>query len=313
MRRIAVLTIWMLCGFFVGLPCARAGQGQTGWPHAETEAAEPPPRLFAFAQALLETGEYYRAVGEFQRFLFFQPQHPLASQAQLRIALAYFCGERWLQAFEVFRQVTRVASDPAVREVAALWMAESLARRGTHEDALRLYREVIATYPGTPTAWRGAYLRAWSLLWLRQWAEARQAFATIAETSPYYTSAQRLAAVLAPPPDLPRRSPTVARVLSTVLPGAGQIYSGHVVDGLIGLGVHSALIAGTSGAILAGLEGAGGIGAFFTWGFYRAQMGNAAASARAFNVQAEERFIGQLAAQERRFLQAYLVPVPCAS
>jgi len=312
MRTLAVLAAWILCGIAASLPCAHAGQSQSDSSRPQTETAEARPPLFAFAQSLFETAEYYRAVGEFQRFLFFQPQHPLASQAQLRIALAYFCGERWLQAFEVFRQVTRVAADPAVREAAALWMAEALARRGTHEEALRAYRDVMTAYPGTPTAARAAYLIGWSLLWLRQWEEARQAFVAIAATSPYYASAQRLASVLDPPPALPQRSPMVARILSTVLPGAGQIYNARMLDGLIGLGVHGALIAGTSAAILAGLEGAGGIGAFFTWGFYRAQMVNAAADARAFNVQAEEDFIEQLAAREKRYLRAYLVSVPCA-
>ena len=311
MSRIATVTMWILCGLIVSVPIALSGQTQSIVPrHESTEA---PPRLFAFAQSLFDAGEYYSAVGEFQRFLFFHPQHPLASQAQLHIALAYFCGERWLQALEVFRQVTRVAADPSIREVAALWAAEAMAKRGTHAEAIRLHRDVTTTYRGRPTAKRAAYLLGWSLLWLRQWEEARQAFAAIAETSPYHASAQRLAAALDPLPVLPRRSPTVARVLSTVLPGAGQMYSGDTIDGLIGLGVHGALIAGTTGAILAGLEGAGGIGAFFTWGFYRAQMGNAANSAEMFNVQAEERFIGQLAAQERRFLLAYIIALPCAS
>jgi TM2 domain-containing membrane protein YozV len=102
-------------------------------------------------------------------------------------------------------------------------------------------------------------------------------------------------------------------VLSTVLPGAGQIYIGDTVDGLIGLGVNGALIAGTTGAIMVGLEGAGGIGAFFASGFYRAQMGNAAGSAHDFNARTEARFIEQLAAQERQFLQAHLISIPCAS
>lgn len=311
MSRVAALTVWILCGLFIGLPSGQAGQIPASVSLSATTG--PPPRLFAFAHALFEAGEYYSAVGEFQRFLFFQPHHPLASQAQLHIALAYFCGERWLQAFEVFRQVTRVAVDPSIREAAALWAAEAMAMRGSHEEAVRLYGDVIATYPGRPTAERAAYLVGWSLLWLRHWDEAWQAFAALPETSPYHASAQRLAAALDPPPALPRRSPTVARVLATVLPGAGWIYTGDTLDGLIALGVHGALIAGTTGAILAGLEGAGGIGAFFTWGFYRAQMGNAPISAQAFNVQAEERFIGQLTAQERASLLAYAMSVPCAS
>jgi hypothetical protein len=103
----------------------------------------------------------------------------------------------------------------------------------------------------------------------------------------------------------------VARLLSTVLPGAGQIYTGHTLDGLIGLGLHGALIAGTTGAVIAGLEGAAGISAFFTWGFYQTQMTNAAVLAQDFNVQAEERFIGQLTVQERPFLNTFVRVLPC--
>jgi len=261
---------------------------------------------------LFEAGEYYRAIGEFQRFLFFQPEHPLASEAQLKVGLGFFCGERWAQAFEVFRQVARAAPDPSIRPMAALWMAETRAHAGDDPQAIRLYREVTTEYHGTPVAERAAFLIGWSLVRQRRWVEARQAFAEVDAKSFYHASAQRLAAALNPPPNLPQRSPMLARVLSTVVPGAGQIYTGHPLDGLIGVGVHGALIAGAAGAVMAGLQGAAGIDAFFTWGFYQTQMSNAAVSAREFNVQAEERFIGRLAAQERAFLSAHLPPVPCA-
>jgi TolA-binding protein/TM2 domain-containing membrane protein YozV len=277
--------------------------------HLVSTARQPP--LFAFAQSLYSAGEYYRAIGELQRFLFFQPDHPLASTALLTIGLAYFCGERWLQAFEVFRQVTRTAPDATMRAEAALWMAETRARGGDQVEAIRLYQELVRQYPASVIAQRAAYLRGWGYVQQRQWAEAREAFAQIDPQSPYYASGERLAAVLAIPPELPQRSPTVARVLSTVLPGAGQMYTGHTLDGLIGLGLHGALIAGTIGAIGAGLEGAAGISAFFTWGFYRTQRSYAASLAQEFNVQAEERFIGQLAAQEGPFLHAYAHPLPC--
>jgi hypothetical protein len=192
-------------------------------------------------------------------------------------------------------------------------MGEALARGDNHEEAIRRYRELARQYPSGSAAARAAYLIGWSYVQLRRWPEAYEAFAQVDHQSRYRASAERLAAILHPPPDLPQRSPTVARVLSTVLPGAGQIYTGKTVDGLIGLGLHAAMIAGMSGAAMAGLEGATGIGAFFTWGFYRSQMSNASALAREFNSQAEERFIAYLAAQEATFLQAYMRPLPCAS
>jgi TM2 domain-containing membrane protein YozV len=170
----------------------------------------------------------------------------------------------------------------------------------------------MAGHPGTAVFHRAAYLIGWSLLRQRQWIGARHAFAAIDTESPAHPSAQRLAAALDTPPELPQRSPTIARALSMLLPGAGQIYTGRPLDGIIGLGVHGALIAGTTGAVLAGLEGAAGVGAFFTWGFYRTQLSNAAISARDFNTQAEERFIDQLAAQEHTFLAADPLSIRCS-
>jgi TolA-binding protein len=305
-----VLTLWFLSGLCLSLSTAFAGPSAASSP--PSRSADRAPSLFAFAEALFETGEYYRAIGEFQRFLFFQSEHPLVPRAQLTIGLAFFCGERWLQAFEVFRRVARATPDPFISREAVLWTAETRARSGDHAEAIRLYQELMRQYPESDMAQRAAYLIGWSRMWQRQWTEARGAFARVDPKSPYWDSAERLVAMLDPPPNLPQRSPTLARVLSTVLPGAGQIYTGDTLDGLIGLGLHGALIAGTTGAALAGLEGAAGIGAFFTWGFYRTQMSNAAARARDFNTQAEDRFIGHLAAQERPFLNAYARSLPCS-
>ncbi|MBI3326622.1 MAG: tetratricopeptide repeat protein [Nitrospinae bacterium] len=295
---------WVWCVLYGTLPKISGG--------AQHAAPLQAPPLFGFAQSLFDEGEYYRAIGEFQRFLFFYPGHPLISEAQLRIGMAFFCGERWLQAFEVFRHVAQSTPGTSIGQAAALWMAETRARGGDHARAIHLYADVINRYPGTAASERAAYLIGWSYVRQRQWDEARRALAAIAEESPYHSSAQRLAAALDPPPPFPQRSPTLARVFAMALPGAGQLYAGNPLDGMIGLGVHGALTAGTTGAVLAGLEVAAALGAFFAWGFYRAQLADAAASARAFNSQAEEHFLAQLATQERIFLSAQPLSIHCA-
>jgi TolA-binding protein/TM2 domain-containing membrane protein YozV len=308
-RRVLWRALWFYCGIWCMLPTVLASPSPLASLPLVSTARQPP--LFAFAQSLYAAGEYYRAIGEFQRFLFVQPEHPLASEAQLTIGLAFFCGERWLQAVEVFRQVARTTPNAMMRAEAVLWMAETRTRGGDQVEAIRLYQELIRQYPESVIAQRAAYLIGWSYVQLRQWEEAREAFARIDPQSPYYASGKRLDVALGTPPELPHRSPSVARVLSTVLPGAGQIYTGHTLDGLIGLGLHAALIASTIGAVGAGLEGAAGISAFFTWGFYRTQRSYAASLAEDFNAQAETRFIGQLAAQEGPSLHAYVRPLPC--
>src|SRR2546426_12001182 len=114
----------------LSLPGTLGSSSPLASPHVVSPAPQPP--LFAFAQSLFEAGEYYRAIGEFQRFLFFQPEHPLASEAQLKIGLGFFCGQRWAPAFEVFRQVGRAAPDPSIRPMATLWMAETRAQSGDY-------------------------------------------------------------------------------------------------------------------------------------------------------------------------------------
>ncbi|MBI3327833.1 MAG: tetratricopeptide repeat protein, partial [Nitrospinae bacterium] len=169
------LVLWLLVGALPGFPPGFADEAPP--PSPRLGSSDNTPRLFAFAQALLEEGEYYRAIGEFQRFLFFYAEHPLAPQAQLRIGMAFFCGERWLQAFEVFRRVAQAAPDTPIGQAAALWMAETRAQGGDHSQAIRLYQEVITQYPGTFAAQRAAYLIGWSLLRKHQWTEAHSAMA----------------------------------------------------------------------------------------------------------------------------------------
>ena len=114
MGRMVVFMLWFLSGLCLSLPTVFAGSIAASSP--ASRSGEPAPLLFAFAQSLFDSGEYYRAIGEFQRFLFFQPEHPLTPQAQLTIGLAFFCEERWLQAFEVFRRTARATPEPAIRQ-----------------------------------------------------------------------------------------------------------------------------------------------------------------------------------------------------
>ena len=88
---------------------------------------------------------------------------------------------------------------------------------------------------------------------------------------------------------LPRRSPSAAGLLSTFLPGLGQIYSGHYSDGVYSLLVVGATAAGTAYyidqeryevAIPVGI-----IGLFF----YINTVYDSWQSAKAFNHQHEDR------------------------
>ena len=62
----------------------------------------PSARQFSFAEALLAEGDYYRAITEFKRFVFFFPKDVLVEKSTFRIAESYYQAKRWSEAVDAF-------------------------------------------------------------------------------------------------------------------------------------------------------------------------------------------------------------------
>jgi TolA-binding protein len=60
-------------------------------------------QLIAFAEKLMHDGEYFRAITEYRRFLFYYPQDPRQAMVHFRIALAFYRGQSYAEALQTFR------------------------------------------------------------------------------------------------------------------------------------------------------------------------------------------------------------------
>ena len=58
--------------------------------------------LLGFAHHLFERGHYYQAVTEYERFIYYNPDHPSVSEARLKIAFCYKLGEQYTKSIELF-------------------------------------------------------------------------------------------------------------------------------------------------------------------------------------------------------------------
>lgn len=198
-------------------------RAQGAAPGAEGPAAGPAlvldaGRLWGYAESLLQSGEYYRAISEYKRLEHFFPHSRYAPAARVRM------GEAWLLGGEPEQAATHFGTLLAAPELAPLrpelHYLRGLARLDTDRDA--------------PYTLREPHLR-----------QALEDLHAVPPDWPRAAAVQGFLATMEPPPDLPSRSPGLAGGLSAVVPGAGSFYVGNYSEGALALFVNALFIGAT--------------------------------------------------------------------
>ena len=246
--------------------------------------ADELPGPFRFACNLMEQGHWEQAIEEFRRFRFFHPESPLVPRASLAIGLCYEQGGRFSEAVETYRWVASgYADDPAGRE-ALYRVGETSYRAESFEDARVAMERFVAERPDDPWSWKARYRGAWASLREHAFVVARDEFSLIASVeNPYRGPAQRMSEGIEEIKELPYRSPTLAGLLSGLLPGSGHLYAGARKDGLLAFLVNGALIAASVGAWDQEVYGVAGVVSVVALTFYLGNIYGAVNSAHLTN------------------------------
>src|SRR5256886_4616191 len=201
-------------------------------------------QLLRFAEQLMREGEYFRAITEYRRFLFYYPDDPRLAMVHFSIGLAFYRGESYAEALQIFQEVTQHYPNTAYGKQAWLWQGESLARQGQYTAAEELYTEITSRFPHDAIGQQARYQRAWTLLYRRQWRDAATQFQQVTPESPLYQSAQFLVQSALEGERLPTKSPVLAGILSGLLPGSGQLYNGRLGHALLAFFLNGLFTAG---------------------------------------------------------------------
>ena len=167
-------------------------------------------QLLIFAEQLMREGEYFRAITEYRRFLFYYPDDPRRAMVHFSIGLAFYRGESYVEALQTFQEVTQHYPNTAYGKQAWLWQGESLIRQGQYTTAEKLYTEITERFPHDRIGQQARYQRAWTLLYRRQWRDAATQFQQVTPDSDLYQSAQLLAQEALVGERLPTKSPVLA-------------------------------------------------------------------------------------------------------
>lgn len=265
-----------------------------------TEASQ----ILGFAEALFHNGDYFRAITEYKRFLFLYPSDARAGRVQLQIGISYQRGQQWEDARKTFEEIVRQHPEAEIRAEAAYRIGATSFEQGRYAQAIADLRPVAERYSHTAAGEQARYLLGWSYLRARQWPEASQTFATIDATSPLFPSSRALADAARAGEELPRKSPVLAGLMSAVIPGTGQFYTGRWRDGTVALLLNGAFLAAGLEAVSAGNEAAAGLLLFFEAAWYSGTIYGAVNAAQKYNLDLEERWLQGLDRQHGPNTQA---------
>lgn len=248
---------------------------------------------FGYAESLFKEGDFYRAITEYKRFIFFFPGEKKTENCYFRIGESYFKAKKWTEAVEalnVFK--TKFPSSSMLNDALYLkGMAEKNLKK--YNDALSTFEEIINAGSGEGKN-RAIYQTALVLVDMKEWKRAGKAFSRIPEKSVLSPGARTFASGLENIDNLPRKSPTTAGVLAAIVPGAGHLYAERPRDALVAFLLNGAFIWAAVELFDDEEYVAGGIVTFFELGWYTGNIYSAVSSAHKYNKRVEEEFFENL-------------------
>ena len=251
-----------------------------------------------FAEQYFRAGEYFRAIGEYKRFIHFFPDDHRREFAMYKIGLSYFNGKKFQVAIDAFNEL--LAEFPATdfRAEVRFRIIECFIKLKDYLKAIGRLNDMADKAENIDVADQAYYRRGWIYLETSKWEEAENSFRLISKKNRDKYRLATLSHEMSKKKDLKTKSPTAAGILA-IIPGAGHLYCGRYKDASIAFIFNTALIYAAYEAFDNNLDALGGIITFFELGFYSGNIYSAANCAHKYNRNADKNFFEYLRQNSR--------------
>lgn len=246
------------------------------------------------ADQFFNEGDYYGAIREYKRFLFFFPHSVRAEEALLKTARSYFNERKWDEALSAGDDLVKKFPASSLRSEAFFIKGDAFAGKKQYPQARISFENVQEVSPGTPIANEAQLRIGRTYLKEEKWKEAAAEFRKIDKNSKLHPKGEYFAQGLDRIQEVPHKSPLAAGVLSAILPGAGQVYSERYGEAAIAFLLNGAFIWGMVVSFAHEDYVVGGILTFFELGWYSANIVNAVGSAQKYNRKKRMDYLGDL-------------------
>jgi outer membrane protein assembly factor BamD (BamD/ComL family) len=247
-------------------------------------------KQYSFAGWLFDAGDYYRAISEYKRYIFYNPGGKYGQSAYYRIGLSYLLAEKYSEAASSFEETSKKFKG-RTGQMSILAEAQAYSGKKDYVYSTVLARGLNADYPGSQFGAAARYIEGFNDINLRMYTEASVVFGALENDPALGTSSAGITGYLKKSAEIQERSPVLSSLFSAVLPGAGYAYCGKWAEGIISFALNAFFMYNTYQAFRNNqAEGKFGYGIPEVV-FYFSNIYGSAAAASHFNMDEQEKFI----------------------
>ncbi|MBN1899175.1 MAG: tetratricopeptide repeat protein [Spirochaetes bacterium] len=193
--------------------------------------------VFQFGLSLYKENDFYRAISEFNRYLFYYPQGKNVDQSFLYIVKSYYFAEQFDKCILVSKEYSEKTKKESLKDKFKFYMASSYLKSEKLKEAGQLFSSLSSDSDKEMKEF-GLFRLGWVYLFQKQWQKAADHFNQFEKQYPdsrLVTNSQLIRKQVLKGIDFTPRSPVLAGIMSSLFPGLGQIYCKRVGDGLVAL------------------------------------------------------------------------------
>lgn len=181
--------------------------------------------IYSVANKLYENGNYFSAITEFKRVLFFDDDKKYSFDANYKIGLSYKKGGFFENAIYYLTIAQKFATNEEDLFDIKINIIRCNILRKTTEKALQLCNELESQFQNKKD--EILYWKGWCYIFANDWENAEKNFAKSSLGNELYLISRKV--------NKEKLSVTFAKVISYILPGSGQVYAGYYLNGIISL------------------------------------------------------------------------------
>lgn len=241
----------------------------------------------SYANNLFNSGKYFDAITEFKRLQFFDTNKKYVFESNFKIGQSYKAGAKFEEAIKYFTSAELNSTNNDQKYSAKIEIIKSNILRRTTEQALRLLEEMEKENFFSNKSDSINYWRGWAFMFADNWEKAGESFSKV---NPNHELKLLCDGVIKD-----KVSVTFTKVISYILPGAGQFYTGHYLSGALSLGYNVLLGFLTINSFIEDrvFDGAA-VGLLLWLRFYRGNVQNAENFAEEKNIEAANKALRYL-------------------